>query len=79
LSALNLPLKCAVVSLYTVFKQRLKCNTRKVCNYLIQFLLTMFHEKEPIISAQRLFESTVFCLFLVCRKSTAYLDSPYNV
>jgi hypothetical protein len=27
-------LKCAVVSLYSVVKQRLKCNTGKVCNGL---------------------------------------------
>jgi hypothetical protein len=34
-------LKCAVVSLYSVVKQRLKCNTGKVRNCLIQFLLNM--------------------------------------
>jgi hypothetical protein len=33
--------KCAVVSLYSVVKQQLECNTGKVCNCLIQFLLTM--------------------------------------
>jgi hypothetical protein len=31
--------KCAVVSLYSVVKQRLKCNTGKMCNCLITFLL----------------------------------------
>jgi hypothetical protein len=41
LSVSKLPLKCAVVSLYSVVKQRLKCNTSKECNCLIQFLLTM--------------------------------------
>jgi hypothetical protein len=41
LSVSKLPLKCAVVSPYSVVKQRLKCNTGKVCNCLIQFLLTM--------------------------------------
>jgi hypothetical protein len=41
LSVSKLPLKCAVVSLYSVVKQRLKCNTGKVCNGLIRFLLTM--------------------------------------
>jgi hypothetical protein len=41
LSLSKLPLKCAVVSLYSVVKQRLKCNPGKVSNYLIQFLLTM--------------------------------------
>jgi hypothetical protein len=41
LSVSKLPLNCAVLSLYSVVKQRLKCNTGKVCNSLIQFLLTM--------------------------------------
>jgi hypothetical protein len=40
--SMKLPLQCAVVSLYSVVKQRLKCNTSKVCNCVIQFLLTMF-------------------------------------
>jgi hypothetical protein len=40
-SVSKLTLKCAVVSLYLVVKQRLKCNTGKVSNCLIQFLLTM--------------------------------------
>jgi hypothetical protein len=40
--SIDLPLKCAVVSLYSVFEQRLKCSTGKVCNCLIQFLLTTF-------------------------------------
>jgi hypothetical protein len=39
LSVSKLPLQCAVVSLYSVVKQRLKCNTGKLCNCLIQFLL----------------------------------------
>jgi hypothetical protein len=39
-SVSKLPLKCAVVPLYSVVKQRVKCNTGKVCNCLIQFLLT---------------------------------------
>jgi hypothetical protein len=61
-----LPLKCAVVSLYSVVKQRLKCNTGKVCNCLIQFLLTMVLSVEERghhfqHSAQRLSERTVFC------------------
>jgi hypothetical protein len=42
LSVSKLPLKCAVVSLYSVAKKRLKCNTGKVFNCLIQFLLAMF-------------------------------------
>jgi hypothetical protein len=41
LSVSKLPMKCAVVSLYSVVKQRLKCNAGKVCNCVIQFLLTM--------------------------------------
>jgi hypothetical protein len=40
LSVSKLPLKCAVVSLYSVLKQRLKCDTGKVCNCLIQFFFT---------------------------------------
>jgi hypothetical protein len=44
LSVSKLPLQCAVVSLYSVVKQRSKCNTGKVCNCLIQFLLTMVRE-----------------------------------
>jgi hypothetical protein len=57
----KLPLKCAVVSLYSVVKQRLKCNTGKVCNCLIQFLLSMVLsiEERVFISAQRLSERTV--------------------
>jgi hypothetical protein len=39
---LTLPLKCAVVSLYSVVKQRLKCNTGKVCNCLIQIYSLWF-------------------------------------
>jgi hypothetical protein len=55
-------LKCAVVPLYSVVKQRLKCNTGKVCNCLIQFLLTMVLsiEERVFIRAQRLSERTVF-------------------
>jgi hypothetical protein len=42
LSVLKLPLKCAIVSLYSVVKQLLKYNTDKMCNCLIKFLLSMF-------------------------------------
>jgi hypothetical protein len=45
LSVSKLPLKCAVVSLYSVVKEQLKCNTGKVCNCLIQLLLIVVHEK----------------------------------
>jgi hypothetical protein len=41
LSISKLPIKCAVVSLYSVVKQQLKCNTDKVCNCLIKVLLTV--------------------------------------
>jgi hypothetical protein len=39
LSVSKLPLKCVVVWLCSVFKQRLKWKTGNVCNCLIQFLL----------------------------------------
>jgi hypothetical protein len=50
-----------VISLYSVTKQRLKCNTGKVCNCLIHLLLTMVLsiEERVVISAQRLSERTV--------------------
>jgi NADH:ubiquinone oxidoreductase subunit H len=41
LSVPKLPLQCAVVSLYSVVKQQLKCNAGKVCHCLIQFLPTV--------------------------------------
>jgi hypothetical protein len=41
LSVPKLPLQYAVVSLCSVVKQRLKCDTGKVRDCLIQFLLTM--------------------------------------
>jgi hypothetical protein len=61
LSVSKLPLQCAVVSLYSVVKQRMKCNIGKVCNCLIQFLLTMVLsiEERVFISAKRLSECTV--------------------
>jgi hypothetical protein len=60
--SIEVSLKRAVVSLYSAVKQRLKCNTGKVCNCLIQFLLTMILsiEERVFISAQRLSERTVF-------------------
>jgi hypothetical protein len=61
LSVSKLLSKCAVISLYSVVKQRLKCNTGKVCNCLIQVLLTavLSIEERVFISAQRLSECTV--------------------
>jgi hypothetical protein len=50
LSVSKLPLQCAVVSLYSVVKQRLKCNTGKFCNRLIQILLSIV----PSIELQHL-------------------------
>jgi hypothetical protein len=48
--------------LYSVVRQRLECNTGKVCNCLIVFLLTvvLLTEERVFISAQRLSERTVF-------------------
>jgi hypothetical protein len=57
-------LKCAVVSLYSVVKQRLKCNTGKVCNCLIQFLLTL------VLSI----EERVFLVEYVFREGNRYTD-----
>jgi hypothetical protein len=59
-----LPLKCAVVSLYSVVKQRLKCNAGKVCNCLFQFLLTM------VLSI----EERVFLVEYVFREGNRYTD-----
>jgi hypothetical protein len=38
---IEVAVEVCVISLYSVVKQRLKCNTGKVCNCLIQFLLTI--------------------------------------
>jgi hypothetical protein len=61
LSVPQLPLQCAAVSLYSVLKQWLNCNTGKVCNCLVQFLLTVVLsiEERVLISAQQLSERTV--------------------
>jgi hypothetical protein len=60
----KLPLQCAVVSLYSVVKQRLKCNTGKVCDCLIQFLLTV------ILSI----EERVFVVEYAFREGNRYSD-----
>jgi hypothetical protein len=54
LSVSKMPLKSVVVSLYSFVKQRLKRNTGKVSNCLIQFLLTMVLSSlpTPFIGAQ---------------------------
>jgi hypothetical protein len=59
-----MPLKCAVVSLYSVVKQRLKCNTVKVFNFLIQFLLTM------VLSI----EERIFLVEYIFREDNRYTD-----
>jgi hypothetical protein len=61
LSVSKLPLKRAVVSLYSVAKQQLKCNAGKLCNSLIPLLLTMVLsvEERVFTSTQRLSERTV--------------------
>jgi hypothetical protein len=61
LSVPHLPLQCADVSLYSVVKQRLKCNTGKVCGCLVQFLLTVVLsvDERVFISAQQLSERAV--------------------
>jgi hypothetical protein len=46
LSVSMLPLKCAVISPYSVVKLLLKCNAGKVCNCLIMFLRTMILSTE---------------------------------
>jgi hypothetical protein len=62
--SVKLLLKCAVVSLYSVVKQRLKCKTGKLCNCLIQFLLTM------VLSI----EEHVFLVEYVFREGNRYTD-----
>jgi hypothetical protein len=59
-----LPLKCAVISLYSFVKQRLKCNTGKVGNCLIQVLLAM------VLSI----EEHVFLVEYIFRESSRYTD-----
>jgi hypothetical protein len=61
LSASKFPLKCAVISLYSVVKQRLNSNAGKVCNCLIQLIQyrrSWTSLPLPFISAQRLSERT---------------------
>jgi hypothetical protein len=63
-SVSKLPLQCAVVSLYSVVKQLLKCNTGKVCNCLIQFLPTV------VLTI----EGRVFLVEYVFREGNRYTD-----
>jgi hypothetical protein len=56
LSVWKMLFQCAVFSLYSVVKQRLKCNTGKVCNCLIQFLLTtVLSIEERVLLAEYVF------------------------
>jgi hypothetical protein len=64
LSVSKLPLQCAVVSLYSVVKQRLKCNTGKVCDCFILILLT------AVLST----EKCVFLVEYVFREGNRYTD-----
>jgi hypothetical protein len=64
LSVSKLSLKRVVVSLYSVVKQRLKCNTGKACDCLIQFLLTMVPSTEE----------RVFLVEYVFREGNRYTD-----
>jgi hypothetical protein len=60
LSVSKLPLQCAVVSLYSVVKQWLKCSTGKVCNsltlsllmpYIYIYIYMEFHVKREILTS----------------------------
>jgi hypothetical protein len=64
LSVPTLPLKCAVVSLYSVVKQRLKRNTGKSCNCLIRFVLTV------VLSI----EERVFLVEYIFQEGNRYTD-----
>jgi hypothetical protein len=64
LSVPKLPLQCAAVSLYSAVKQRLQCNTGKVWDCLIQFLLTV------VLSI----EERVFVVECVFREGNRYSD-----
>jgi hypothetical protein len=57
-------IEVAVVSLYSVVKQQFKCNTGKVFNCLIQFLLTM------VLST----EKHVFLVEYIFREGNRYTD-----
>jgi hypothetical protein len=75
LSVSKLPLKCSVLSLYSVVKQRLKCNTGKVCNRLIKFLLTMVHEKgtQHLQLVHSDFPNTLYLVIITDNKATLYV------
>jgi hypothetical protein len=65
LSVPKLPLQCAVVSLYSVVKQRFKCNISKVCNCLIPFLLTMFrrHHIQHLLQVHSEFPNALYYVY----------------
>jgi hypothetical protein len=70
LSVSKLPLQCAVVSLYSVVKQRLKCNTGKVCNCLIPLLLTVVLAIEELVISRNLWPAHSILLYqsFICGK-----------
>jgi hypothetical protein len=71
LSVLKLPLKRAVVSLYSVVKQQLKCNTSKGCNCLIEFLFTV------VLSIEECIFLVEYMFYLLgAAKSAVYRDRP---
>jgi hypothetical protein len=57
-------IEVAVFSLYSVVKQRLMCNTGKVCDCLIHFLLT------TVLSS----EKHVFLVEYIFREGNRYTD-----
>jgi hypothetical protein len=60
----KLPLKCAVVSLYSAVKQQLKCNTGKLFNCLTRVLLTV------VLST----DERVFLVEYVFREGNSYTN-----
>jgi hypothetical protein len=59
LSVLKLSLKCAVVSLYSVVKQRLMCNTGKVCNCFSSYLIWFFQLRNVFFLLNTSFEKLI--------------------
>jgi hypothetical protein len=79
--SIEVAVEVCLLSLYSVVKQRLKCNTGKVCNCLIQFLYTMILSIEELvfISAQRLSERTVFIIADPTHQCTIQMQSARSV
>jgi hypothetical protein len=85
LSVSKLPLKCALFSLYSVVKQRLKCNTDQACDCLIQFLVGMVrgHTPNTFYKCTATFRThcSLRCLLLspVMRLTQEWLNRPRDV